>query len=84
MVQFVNLREFKSNTEAVLERLERSDIVLTLHGKPKALLHRISEGDLSLSEEFSREEWDKLERLAKGPGKSYKTGAEFLKALKRL
>jgi len=84
MVQFINIREFKTNTEAVLERLQRSDIVLTLHGKPKALLHRISEGDLSLAEEFSSEEWDKLDRLAKGPGKTSKTAAEFLKALKRL
>jgi hypothetical protein len=84
MVQFVNIREFKTDTDAVLRKLERSDVVLTLHGKPKALLHKISEGDLSLREEFSAEEWEKLERLAEGPGKSYKTGAQFLKALKRL
>lgn len=84
MVQFVNIREFKTKTEAVLRRLDRSDVVLTVRGKPKAVLHKISENDLSLSEEFTPEEYDKLERLAKEPGKIYKTGTEFLKDLKRL
>jgi len=84
MVQFVNIREFKTNTEAVLKRLVRSDIVLTVRGKPTALLHGISESDLSLKEEFSPEEWNRLEALAKGPGKVYRSGAQFLKSLKKL
>lgn len=83
MIQFVNIREFKTNTEAVLKRLERNDIVLTVRGKPEALLHKIGEGDLAVKEEFSREEWDKLERLAKGPGKVYKTAAGFLESLRK-
>ena len=84
MVQFVNVREFKTHTESVLKQLGHSDIVLTVRGKPKALLHKISERDITLKEEFSREEWDKLEKLAKGPGKVYKTGAGFLKSLRKL
>lgn len=83
MVQFVNIREFKINTESVLKQLGRTDIVLTVRGKPEALLHKISENDLSLKEEFSSEEWEKLEKLAKGPGKVYKTGSGFLKSLKK-
>lgn len=83
MVQFVNIREFKTKTESVLKQLEQSDIVLTIRGKPEALLHKISEKDLSVKEEFSREEWDKLEKLAKGPGKVYKTGTEFLKTFRK-
>ena len=84
MVQFVNIREFKTKTDEVLRRLSRSDVVLTVRGKPKAVLHKITEDDLSLREEFTPEEYDKLERLAKEPGKIYKTGTEFLKALKQL
>lgn len=84
MIQFVNIREFKTNTEAVLKQLERNDIVLTVRGKPEALLHKISETDLSVKEDFSSEEWEKLEKLAKGPGKVYKTSASFLKSLKKL
>lgn len=84
MVQFVNIREFKTNTESVLKQLERSDVVLTIRGKPEALLHKISEKDLSLREEFTSEEWDKLEKLAKGPGRVYKTGAGFLRSLRKL
>lgn len=84
MVQFVNIREFKTNTESVLKQLERSDIVLTVRGKPEALLRKISEKDLSLKEEFTSEEWEKLEKLARGPGKVYGTGAGFLKSLRKL
>lgn len=83
MVQFVNIREFKTKTEGVLRRLDRSDVILTIRGRPKAVLHKISEKDLTLEEEFTPEEWDKLERLARQPGKVYKSGAEFLRALKR-
>lgn len=83
MVRFVNIREFKTNTESVLKQLGQTDIVLTVRGKPEALLHKISERDLSLKEEFTSEEWNKLEKLAKGPGKVYSTGAEFLKSLRK-
>ncbi len=84
MVQFVNIREFKTRTEEVIRRLDRSDVILTIRGKPKVALRKVSEEDLNLEEPFTEEEWQKLERLAKEPGKVYKTGAQFLKALKRL
>ena len=84
MVQFVNIREFKTNTDTVLRRLDRSDVILTVRGKPKAVLHRISERDLSLSEEFTPEEWRNLEKLAKEPGKTYKTADEAKQHLTRL
>ncbi|MBI3312135.1 MAG: type II toxin-antitoxin system Phd/YefM family antitoxin [Candidatus Omnitrophica bacterium] len=85
MVQFVNIREFKTKTDSILRRLDRSDVILTVRGKPKAVLHRVSENDLAWREEkFTSEELDKLEKLAKEPGKVYKTGASFLKALKQL
>lgn len=54
MVQFVNIREFKTKTEAVLKRLNRSDVVLTVRGRPKAVLSKVSEGDLSVDKDFSR------------------------------
>ena len=84
MVQFVNIREFKTKTETVLRRLERSDVILTVRGKPKAVLHKISESDLELKEKFTLEELGKLEQLAKEPGAVYKTAAEAKKHLRRL
>ncbi len=84
MVQFVNIREFKTKTDAVLRRLQRSDVILTVRGEPKALLHRISGRNLSCDEDFTSTEWNALERLARAPGRTYRTGAQFLKALKRL
>jgi len=83
MVQFVNIREFKTKTEAVLRRLDRSDVILTVRGKPKAVLHRISEGDIVLNEEFTPAELIKLEHLAKEPAVSYKTAREAKRHLKR-
>ena len=35
-------------------------------------------------EDFSEEEWDKLEKLASRKGKSYKNAKAFLRALKKL
>ena len=84
MVQFVNIREFKMKTDTVLRRLDRSDVVLTVRGRPKALLHKISEEDLSVQEEFTPEEWNKLEKLAKEPGKIYKTTDAAKRHLARL
>ena len=54
MVQFVNIREFKTKTEAVMKRLDRSDVVLTVHGKPKAVLSKVSERDLSVRKDFAQ------------------------------
>ncbi len=84
MVQFVNIREFKTKTEAVLKRLDRSDVVLTLRGMPKAVLRKISERDLVLEEEFTPREWKKLQTLAKEPGAVYKTATEMKRHLRRL
>ncbi len=84
MVQFVNLREFKNNSEEVLRRLSRGDVILTVRGKPKAVLHKVSERDLALEEEFTPKEWEKLQLLAKEPGTVYKTAAEAKRHLRRL
>ena len=84
MVQFVNLREFKTKAGQVLRRLDRGDIVLTVRGRPKAVLHKISDRDLSLNEEFTSAELDKLERLAKDPdGKTFSSAEALLKDLKK-
>ena len=84
MVQFVNIREFKTQTEAVLKRLDRSDVILTVRGRPKAVIHKISERDLALEEEFTPQEWDKLQLLSKEPSAVYKTAAEAKRHLRRL
>ena len=54
MVQFVNIREFKTKTEAVMKRLDRSDVVLTVRGKPKVVLSKVSEHDLFVRKDFAR------------------------------
>lgn len=47
MVQFVNIREFKTKTQAILRRLKKSDVILlTVRGRPRAILRKISEQDL--------------------------------------
>ena len=84
MVQFVNIREFKTKTEAVLRRLDQSDVILTVRGKPKAVLHKVSEGDFSLKEQFAPAELIKLEHLAAEPGAVYKTARKAKRHLKRL
>lgn len=84
MVQFVNIREFKAHTEDVLRKLQRSDVVLTIRGKPKAVLHKVSEDDLSLEAPYTDGELDKLEQLAKEPGAVYKTASAAKRHLRRL
>ena len=54
MVRFVNIREFKIKTDTVLRRLDRSDVILTIRGKPRALLRKVSEKDLELNGTSSR------------------------------
>jgi len=54
MIQFVNLRKFKTRAGAVLKRLNRGDVVLTVRGKPKAVLSKVLEADLSIRKDFRR------------------------------
>ena len=46
MVQFVNIRELKSQLSKVIRRSRKGDVVVTSRGKPKAILHAITEEDL--------------------------------------
>ncbi len=47
MVQFVNIRKFKSQLSEVIRRSRRQgDVVVTSRGRPTAVLHAISEEDL--------------------------------------
>lgn len=46
MVQFVNVRELKNHVSEVIRRAAKGDVVVTSRGKPKAVLHSVSEGDL--------------------------------------
>ena len=46
MVRFVNIRELKSQASAVLRASRKGAIVVTLRGKPQAVLHAVSEEDL--------------------------------------
>ena len=46
MVQFVNIRELKNGLSEVIRRTKKADIVVTSRGRPKAILHGISEEDL--------------------------------------
>ncbi|MBI3011038.1 MAG: type II toxin-antitoxin system Phd/YefM family antitoxin [Candidatus Omnitrophica bacterium] len=46
MVHFVNVRELKNQTSAVIRLSRKGDIVVTSRGKPAAVLHSVSEEDL--------------------------------------
>jgi len=46
VIQFVNIRELKSRASAVLRASRNGDIVVTSRGKPQAILHAVTEGDL--------------------------------------
>ncbi|MBI3318647.1 MAG: type II toxin-antitoxin system prevent-host-death family antitoxin [Candidatus Omnitrophica bacterium] len=46
MVQFVNVRELKDHLSEVIRRSHGGDVVVTSRGKPKAVLHSVSEEDL--------------------------------------
>ena len=46
MVQFVNLRELKIQASKVIRRSRRGDVVVTVRGKPKAVIHAVEEEDL--------------------------------------
>ena len=46
MVQFVNIRELKSQLSEVIRRSRKGDVVVTSRGRPTAILHAISEEDL--------------------------------------
>lgn len=46
MVQFVNVRQFKDHLSEALRWTRKGDVVVTLRGKPKAVLHGVSEEDL--------------------------------------
>ena len=46
MVQFVNLRELKIHASDVIRRSRQGDIVVTVRGKPRAVIHALDEEDL--------------------------------------
>jgi len=48
VVQFVNLRELKISASKVIRRSRKGDIVVTVRGKPEAVIHAVGEEDLEL------------------------------------
>ena len=45
-VQYRTMKELKERTPDVLKAAQRADVIITLRGKPAAVLHRFSEADL--------------------------------------
>ncbi len=45
-MHFINLRELSINTAKVIKRARRGDLVVTVRGKPAALLQAMTEDDL--------------------------------------
>jgi AbrB family looped-hinge helix DNA binding protein len=87
------------NTETIITTISSKGQV-TIPVKIRKLLHITSAGDLVgfvpskngvfikhleiKEEDFTQEEWDKLEKLANKRGKTYKDARAFLKELKNL
>ncbi len=46
MVQFINIRQLKSQLSEVIRKSRKGDVVVTSRGKPAAILHSISEEDI--------------------------------------
>jgi len=46
MVQFSNIRELKNHTSEVIRKTRKGDVIITSHGKPKAILHAVSDKEL--------------------------------------
>lgn len=46
MVQFVNMRELKIHASKVIRRSQRGDVVVTVRGKPQAVIHAVGESGL--------------------------------------
>ncbi|MFQ5560999.1 MAG: type II toxin-antitoxin system Phd/YefM family antitoxin [Nitrospinota bacterium] len=46
-MRFAGVKELKQKTMEILKESEKGDIIITAHGKPKAVLHHITEEDLA-------------------------------------
>ena len=46
-MRFTGVKELKHNTMDILKYSEKEDIVITAYGKPRAILHHITEEDLA-------------------------------------
>lgn len=50
-MKFANVRALKTNTAELLEQVEEGeDVVITYHGKPRAMLVKISEVDINIKD----------------------------------
>lgn len=45
-IQYRTMKELKEKTPDVLKAAQRADVIITLRGKPAAVLHRFSEAEL--------------------------------------
>jgi prevent-host-death family protein len=46
-MRLAGVKELKQQTMALLKETEKRDIIITAHGKPMAVLHHLTEDDLS-------------------------------------
>ena len=46
-MRFAGVKELKQKTMDILKKSEQEDIIITVYGKPMAILHHINEDDLS-------------------------------------
>lgn len=55
-MKFANVRELKAKTSDILKEVELGEeIVVTYHGKPKALLSKISEQEIKILKKTGKE-----------------------------
>ncbi|MBI4257209.1 type II toxin-antitoxin system Phd/YefM family antitoxin [Candidatus Uhrbacteria bacterium] len=46
MVRFVNIRELKNHISEIIRKAGKGNVIVTLRGKPKVVLHAVTEDDL--------------------------------------
>lgn len=84
MVQFINVRELKIHASDVIRRTRKGDVVITVRGKPQAVIHALEENDLEMSS-TAREALRRSGRVeGTGPKKTMNLRRELEKIVEEL
>jgi len=80
-MKFVNVRDLKNKTSEILRNSEKEDVVVTVNGKPRAVLTAIREDDL---EDYILAKSPRILRVLKEARGAYRAGREEVpKAIKK-
>ena len=62
-MKFTNVRELKSKTSALLDAVEQGErLIITYHGKPRAMITKVSEDDIQMKDAIPQGNVRKLKK----------------------